>query len=94
MLTELYIILFWRDSFQNEIQTKKRNLPVNLHQSQEAAVSMSVAPVEGQKWKWVSLCLEWKEEEAEEAEEDPGEGPSPKPPPLRKAAAKNKRHGE
>ena len=55
---------------------------------------MSVAPVEGQKWKWVSLCLERKEEEAEEVEEDPGEGPSPKPPPLRKAAEKNKRHGE
>ena len=60
-----------------------------------APVSLSVVPVEGQKWKWVSLWLELKEEAAVEGvEKDPGEGPSLKPSLLRKATEKSKRQGE
>ena len=56
---------------------------------------MSVASVEGKKWKRVSTRLERKEEEEEEEEEeDPGEGPSSEPPPSRKAKGKTKRHAE
>jgi len=60
-----------------------------------APVSLSVVPVEGQKWKWVSLWLELKEEAAvEDVEKDPREGPSLKPSLLRKATEKSKRQGE
>lgn len=54
---------------------------------------MSVAPVEGKKWKRVSSRLEQKKEEEaeEEVEEDRGEWASSEP---RKAKAKTKRHGE
>lgn len=57
---------------------------------------MSVAPVEGQKWKRVFLHLEQKKEKQaeEEVEEGPGKGPSLKPPSPRKATGKTKRHGE
>lgn len=68
-----------RGSFKTEIQTRRGNLQVNLDRSQEASVSMSAAPVEGQKWKQASSHLEGKEE-MEKEEEDPGEGHSSKPP--------------
>jgi len=42
-------------------------------QSQEAPVTISVALVEGKKWKWVSSRLERKKEVEEEATEDPGD---------------------
>lgn len=64
MLTELYITLFWRESFQTKIQTKGGSLQVKPGQSQEAPVTISVAPVEGKKWKWVSLRQEQKKEAA------------------------------
>ena len=54
---------------------------------------VTIAPVEGQKWKQVWLHQEWKED-TEEAEEDPDEGPSTKPQSLRKATGKTKRQEE
>ncbi|XP_072186313.1 uncharacterized protein [Excalfactoria chinensis] len=76
------------ESLKNEIQTLKENLQVNPSKPQEAPASVSVAPVEGQRWERGSSRLERKEE----VEEDPGEGPSPKPP--KKATQKTNRHGE
>ena len=80
------------------MQAKRGNLQIKPDQSQQTPVTVSVAPVEGKKWKWVSSRLERKKEEEEEeevkeevVEEDPGEGTSSEP---RKANAKTKRHGE
>ena len=77
------------------MQAKGGNLQVKPDQSQQTPVTVSVAPVEGKKWKRVSSRLERKKEEEEEeveeeVEEDPGEGTSSEP---RKAKAKTKRHG-
>ena len=75
MPTALCIVLFWKESFQAEVQAKGGNLQVRPDQSQQTPVTVSVAPVEGKKWKRVSLRLERKKEEVEEeVEEDPGEG--------------------
>ena len=91
----LYNTILERESFRAEVQAKVENLQVKSDQLQETPVTISVAPVEGKKWKRVSSCLEWKKEKAEEeGEEDPGEGPSSEPPPLRKAKGKTKRHAE
>ncbi|XP_015707970.1 uncharacterized protein LOC107308525 [Coturnix japonica] len=76
------------ESLENEIQTLRGRQQVNPSRPQEAPASVSVAPVEGQRWERVSSRLE----RMEEVEEDPGEGPSPKPP--RKATQKTNRHGE
>lgn len=89
----LYNTILERESFQTEIRARRENFQVDLDESQEAPVSMSVAPVEGRKWKRVSSRLE-REEEEEEAEEDPDEGLSSRPPPPRKATKKSERHGE
>ena len=88
-----YNTILEKESFQAEIQTKGGSLQVKHDRSQEAPVTMSVTPVEGQKWKWMSLHLEQKDE-VEELEEYPGEGPSLKPSILRKATEKSKRQGE
>ena len=82
-----------RESFRAEVQAKGGSLQIKPDQSQEVPFLMSVAPLEGQKWKWVSSHPEQKED-TEEVEEDPGQGPSPKPPSLRKAMEKTKRCGE
>ena len=74
------------------MQAKGGNLQVKSDESQHTPVTMSVAPVEGKKWKRASSRLEQKKEEVEEeVEGDPGEGTSSEP---RKAKAKTKRHGE
>ena len=77
------------------MQAKGGNLQARPDQSQQTPVTVSVAPVEGKKWKRVSSCLEGKKEEEEEVEEeveeDPGEGTSSEP---RKAKAKTKRQEE
>ena len=91
----LYNTILERESFRAEVQAKVENLQVKSDQLQETPVTISVAPVEGKKWKRVSTRLERKKEEAEEEEEeDPGEGPSSEPPPSRKAKGKTKRHAE
>ena len=88
----LYNTILARESFRAEVQAKGGNLQVRPDQSQQTPVTVSVAPVEGKKWKRVSLRLEQKKEEVEEeVEEDPGEGTSSEP---RKAKAKTKRHEE
>ena len=95
----LYSTVLERDSFRAEVQAEGGNLQVRPDQSQQTPVTVSVAPVEGKKWKRVSSRLERKKEEEEEGEEveeevveeDPGEGTSSEP---RKAKAKTKRHEE
>lgn len=83
----LYHTILERESFRSEIQAQ-----VNSDQSQEASVAISVAPVEGKKWKRVSMRLERKEGEAQGgAAEDPGAGHGAVP---KKAKAKTKRHEE
>lgn len=91
----LYSTALERKSFRAEVQTKGGNLQVRPDQSQQTPVTVSVAPVEGKKWKQVSSRLEPKKEEEEEmegeVEEAPGEETSSLP---RKAKAKTKRHEE
>ena len=50
------------ESLKNEIQTLRERLQVNPSQPQEAPASVSVAPLEGQRWECVSSCLEWMDE--------------------------------
>ena len=93
----LYNTMLERESFLAEVRAKGGILQVKPDQSQQTPVTMSVAPVEGKKWKRVSSRLERKKEEEEEeeveeeGEEDPGQGPSSEP---RKAKAKTKRQEE
>ena len=93
----LYDTILERESFRAEVQAKGGNLQVKSGQSQQTPVTVSVAPVEGQKRKRVSSRLERRKEEEEEeeveeeVEEDPGQGTSSEP---RKAKAKSKRRGE
>ncbi len=95
----LYSTVLERDSFRAEVQAEGGNLQVRPDQSQQTPVIVSVAPVEGKKWKRVSSRLERKKEEEEEGEEveeevveeDPGEGTSSE---QRKAKANTKRHEE
>ena len=56
----LYSIVLERESFRAEVQAKGGNLPVRPDQSQQTPVTVSVAPVEGKKWKRVSSRLERK----------------------------------
>ena len=88
----LYHTILEKESFHAEVQAKGGNLQIKPDQSQQTPVTVSVAPVEGKKWKRVSSRLERKKEEEaeEEVEEDPGERTSSEP---RKAKAKTKRHG-
>ena len=49
-----------RESFRAEVQAKGEDVQVKSDQSQETPVTMSVAPVEGKKWKRASSHLERK----------------------------------
>ena len=55
-----------RESFWAEVHAKGGNLQVESDQSQEIPVIVSVAHVEGKKWKQVSSCLEWKKRKRSE----------------------------
>ena len=56
----LYNTILERESFRAEVQAKGGNLQVKPDQSQQTPVTVSVAPVEGKKWKRVSSHLEQK----------------------------------
>ncbi|XP_031448717.1 uncharacterized protein LOC116228742 [Phasianus colchicus] len=91
----LHNTILERESFRTEVQAKGENLQVKSDQLQETPVKISVAPMEGKKWKRVASRLERKKEAVEEeVEKDPGEGPSSEPPSSRKAKGKTKRHAE
>ena len=54
----LYNTILERESFGAEVQAKGGNRQVRPDQSQQTPVTVSVAPVEGKKWKRVSSRLE------------------------------------